>query len=513
MKVRVCVTLLALLSSAFAGHAPALAAASVPDPAAIRAKIAAAEGALPEAYRELITETRSGGEAKREIRYTRGKDYRVVIDNGPFHTESGSYRGDDWHMNENGQVVAEQPDPGKATPDRTTTTVIAVHTPVEGYLIATLNARGSGLKEYVNGATWHVVRTERVTPSGTIVRTYDDVRADHGRTFAHHVHIEDGYARTSSDRRIEECVPDAVSEKNVAMPPPRRALVTFPAGTTQVELPTKFGEDHVYVRVMIGTRGLDFVLDTGASGITIDESVARELGLPTYGKHSEVTAGRHTSAMSIVPDMRIGPLQMRDVAVEVLPHGWRTAPDVKEVGLLGFDFLAELGVTIDYERQRVTVVPGELYKPPTDKYTIPLDVRIGDGTPNATVTLNGAVGERWTLDTGGSGTFMIFDYFARRHPEAMRDQGGGGIMREIEYYGIGGRIPTKPYQIASLRLANVNFTDFVGYRVTGNETYAEDEDGVIGVDFLHLFTLGLDYGNSRVYLVPNKLGRAAMKIK
>ena len=30
---------------------------------------------------------------------------------------------------------------------------------------------------------------------------------------------------------------------------------------------------------------------------------------------------------------------------------------VKVVGLLGFDFLAELGVTIDYERKRVTVVP------------------------------------------------------------------------------------------------------------------------------------------------------------
>lgn len=61
--------------------------------------------------------------------------------------------------------------------------------------------------------------------------------------------------------------------------------------------------------------------------------------------------------------------------------------------------------------------------------------------------------------------------------------------------------------IKRLSLANLDFTDFVGYRVTSSGSYAEDTDGIIGTTFLRMFTLGLDYGNSRVYLTPNSLGR------
>ena len=262
---------------------------------------------------------------------------------------------------------------------------------------------------------------------------------------------------------------------------------------------------------MIGNRGLDLVLDSGASGITIDSAVARELGLPEFGKRSQVTAGRYTTARTIVPEMRVGALAMHDVAVQEIPQGWN-AGNVKEVGLLGFDFLAELGVTIDYEHKRVTVVPEAAYVIPADPHTIPLDVRVGSGQPRATVAVNGAIGEHWVIDTGGAGTFLIFDYFARRHPEALRDRGGGGDDRGMRLEGIGGPINTQPYQIASLKLANVNFTNFVGYRVVGRGSYEGNVDGAIGPDFLQLFTLGFDYGSSRIYLVPNRDGRLALGI-
>ena len=497
----------------FPAAVPVAAADTVPDAPAIREKIRTAAGPLAQSYRETDETVSSNGTTTVEHDFRRGADFRYTFDTGRFHTERGVSKGEAWHMNDNGQVVINEPDPGLATREQTTTTVTAIHTPVEGYLIATLNARGHGTKEYVDGAAWRIVRREQITANGTITTTYDDFRADHGRTFAHHLHVDNAYAQTTSDLRITEYVPDEVADEDVAIPRPRRALVTFPAGVSSVELPSKFGRSHVYVRVTIGNRGLDFVLDSGASGITIDSGVARELGLPEYGKRSAVTAGRYTTARTIVPEMRVGELVMRDVAVQEVPQGWNTAADVKEVGLLGFDFLAELGVTVDYEHQRVTVVPGTTFVPPADPHTIPIDVRIGGGQPRATVAVNGAVGERWILDTGGAGTFLIFDYFARRHPEALHDQGGGGRERRKRLYGIGGEIDAQPYQIASLKLANVNFTGFVGYRVTGSGSYAQNDDGLVGVDFLRLFTLGFDYPNSRVYLVPNRDGRAAMGIK
>jgi len=492
--------------------APAVPAADgVPDAATIREKMLAATGPAPPVYRETDETVVSNGSTTIERDYVTATGRRYTFDTGRFHTERGANGTDAWHMNDNGQVILDQPDPGLATREQITTTVEAIHAPVEGYLVASLNVQKYGTKDYVDGAAWRDVRREEISANGTTVTTYDDVRLDHGRTFAHHLHVDNGYTHTISDIRITEYVPGDVTPGDVAIPNPRRALVEFPAGVSSVEVPAKFGAQHVVVRVMIGDRGLDFVLDSGASGITIDSSVARELGLPEFNKRSQVTAGRYTTARTIVPEMRIGPLTMHDVAVQEVPQGWNAGGDVKEVGLLGFDFLAELGVTIDYEHRRVTVVPEAAYAPPTDPHTIPLDVRVGTGQPRATVVVNGAIGERFIVDTGGAGTFMIFDYFARRHPEALRDQGGGD--RGMRLYGIGGAIDTQAYQIGSLKLANVNFRNFVGYRVVGRGSYDGAADGIIGTEFLHLFTLGFDYGNSRIYLVPNRDGRLAMGIR
>jgi predicted aspartyl protease len=256
------------------------------------------------------------------------------------------------------------------------------------------------------------------------------------------------------------------------------------------------------------------LLDTGASGILIDETVARELGLPFHNQRSAVTSGRYTTARTLIPEMHVGALAMKNVAAQIAPHGWNEAAGIKTVGLLGFDFLAELGVTIDYEKGRVTAVPETAYAAPTDPHTIVLDVRIGTGQPLTTAAINGVIGERFLLDTGGAGPMLVYDYFARRHPEALVDaHGGGARSRPVQLYGIGGEFETKPYQLSSVKLGNVNFTDVIAYRITSKGAYASPTDAQIGPEFFRLFTLGLDYANNRVYLVPNAEGRKAMGIR
>ncbi|MBV9440892.1 MAG: aspartyl protease family protein, partial [Candidatus Eremiobacteraeota bacterium] len=231
-----------------------------------------------------------------------------------------------------------------------------------------------------------------------------------------------------------------------------------------------------------------------------------------YDEHSAVTAGRYTTARTLAPEMRVGALRMRDVAMQIIPDGVIAVPGIRAVGLLGFDFLAELGVTIDYEHERVTVVPEPQYVAPAGAPVFALGVRIGRGVPMTDVAINGALSERFLLDTGGGGTFLIFDAFARKHPEALRDA-GGGVKRARRFRGVGGAFDTQPYEIESVRLGALNFERFVGYRVTSSGSYQGTDDGVIGAEFLRLFTLGLDYANSRVYLVPNSDGRKAMGIK
>ena len=368
MTARAAAALVAALLLAL--PAAARAADAVPTAAEIRANVRAAEHE-PNAYRETIVTTSSDGTTTTERHLVRGDDERTIDDSPPFHAESGVVHGAHWLQDENGVTLDDREDPGRAKPETLTTTVTRVRRPVDAYAIATLNPKGWGRKDYVDPVSWHVVRRERILGSGTVTTTYDDVRDDGGRVFAHRWHIDNTVAQTTSDSRVTEFVPGGVDDAELARPPSRRALVAFADGVASADLPADFAE-HVYVAVRIGETTVDFVLDTGSSGIVVDATVARLIGLQLYGEHSHVVAGRATYARAIVPELHAGALTMRDVVVGVVPLGWTGKRGGRIGGLLGFDFLAQLGVTIDYEHHRVTAVPGSAFVAPAGPQTVAL---------------------------------------------------------------------------------------------------------------------------------------------
>lgn len=122
----------AVLLPLFAQLAPAGAADSLPTVEAIRDKVRAATGPRASSYRETDETVRSNGVTVVEHDVVRGDDYRYAFDTGRFHTERGRYQAEDWHMNDNGQVILDAPDPGKETPEPMTTAVTAITSPVAG---------------------------------------------------------------------------------------------------------------------------------------------------------------------------------------------------------------------------------------------------------------------------------------------------------------------------------------------------------------------------------------------
>jgi predicted aspartyl protease len=486
----------------------ARAADAVPTAAEIRANVSAAEH-QPSVYRETIVTTSSDGTATTERHLVRGADERTIDDSPPFHAENGTVHGAHWLQDENGVTIDDRNDPGRAQPEKLTTTVTRVRAPVDAYAVATLNPKGWGRKDYVDPVSWHVVRRERILGTGTVTTAYDDFRDDGGRIFAHRWHVDNTITQTTSDSRVTEFSPGSVSDAELERPPSRRALVAFPDGASSAELPADFAE-HVYVAVRIGATTVDFVLDTGASGIVVDANVARLIGLQLYGQHSHVVAGRSTFARSVVPELHAGALTMRDIVVGVVPLGWTGKRGGRIGGLLGFDFLAQLGVTIDYEHHRVTAVPGSTFVAPAGPQTVALAARFGRGIPLVTVSFDGAVAERVGLDTGGSGSFLMFDYFTRRNPNVLRDDDGGIYADGPQQIGVGGAFATKPAFVHTLELGTLHVPSVLGYRVTSERSYTQELDGVIGDKVLRWFTVGFDYAHERVYLTPNAEGRAKL---
>lgn len=492
---------IAAAATSFANATDATSAAS------IRERIARADGVVPRASRVGVAFTTHDG-AGVETTFRFGDDMRTVTNEGPFTTQYGHLGAIDWHQNANNQVVIDRGDPGKATAESYVESVEAVTSPVAGYRLARLSSAGYGTVEFVDGRTWRIVRRDEIGATETRTTTYDDFRSTHGYTRPWHWTVRDGHPENDADFRVTDDV-DVAAAGDVAIPAPRASFLTFPVGKTRVVLPARLVGNEFYIRLTIAGRGMDFILDSGASGITIDADAVRKLGLATYNVRSNATmAGRHRTGQVLVPDLAAGEIAMHRVAMSVTPRIDDRSTAARGVGLLGFDFIAALALDVDYEHGRVTAIAPNSFVSPTGANVVALDVRLSDQIPFTDVAINGAIGERFLIDTGARETLLVFDRFRRTRETVLVDRGARTYADE-KFDGVGGSFDARPIRLASVRLASVNFTDFYGYVVRDAKRYAFGDDGLIGAGILELYDVVFDYENSRIYLAPNDVGRAA----
>ena len=320
---------LTLVVAPCAGPVSADPPTALPDATTLLARSAAAGGSAPANYREIVV----AGDETRTI-YHREGDERTVIERGPVRTEEGFARGARWHRNPNGVTVLDE-HPAAEAPPIASSSVRRISAPVAGYLVETFDANGYGMRRLLDAETLLPRRVERIEPSGTTVTTYDEFATFGARVLPTRWTIQDARTSRTVTETLAAYAEDTVAPEDVAVPPIRRDLIAFPAGAHEVTLPARFIRDRVYVQVGIAGRSLDFVLDTGESGIAIAADTVRQLGL----------AGAPDAA--IAPLVTVGPLAMHDVVMTTIPHVPQRPAGNRIDGILGFDFLASLGVTID----------------------------------------------------------------------------------------------------------------------------------------------------------------------
>ena len=490
----------------FAAGATAGAAPDLPSPDALRALVAAASGARPVSYEERLRFTTSGA-AGTETLLRAGDDFREIDDSGPLHRERGRYHGQDWHQNANGQTVLEQPDPGNGKRDDIVTTVARVTKPIDAFALRALNQVGSGTVTYIDPATDRVVREDRIEPAQTTVFAFDDFRSVDGYTTAWHWTRSDGHPENDGDYRVTSITPRSVAPNEVAIADPRRRLVEFPAGKTSVDLPVHMVGNNFIVRVTIAGRGFDFLLDTGTPNIQLDESVARGLGLtPLRSMSSSDFGGRVTEAAIVIPQAQVGDLRMHDIVALTIPRFPGGEAGTRIVGILGFDFVAELLLRLDYERERATAFDPAGTQLPALAGATTLSIRLRDQLPLTDVTVNGALGERFSVETGSDGALVVGSYFARHFSKAIVDL-GAGVGYSTGMVDPGGFIPMQPFQVADLRIGTRRVRSFFALLMTGRVQPEEGNDGSIGNAILRDFTVWLDYPDSQIVLVPNRRAR------
>ncbi len=111
------------------------------------------------------------------------------------------------------------------------------------------------------------------------------------------------------------------------------------AGVREVRLARSRGGHYLAVG-QINDQPVEFLLDTGASDVSVPETIARRLGLKrgtplTYNTANGPITAYHTR----LPDLAIGNIVLRDVRASINPH-----MDGETI-LLGMSFLRHLEFT------------------------------------------------------------------------------------------------------------------------------------------------------------------------
>ena len=448
-----------------------------------------------------------------------GNNYVTETTLGPFTTRDGSVDGKRWRQNVNGITVAlhdvhrqsaiSSIALARATEANSGVTLLGETRAPAAYVLE-VKPRG-GRHEFIfyDKSTGLTTRREEVVIDQRVVTTYDDYRIVNGQPTPFHIHSSDGRVFNDSDSRaIEKSVGISIDPHVFAVPPNRRSLVHFPPGRASVVLPAEIRNGRIIAHLVVDGRRCDFLLDSGASSIVIDRGLVQTLGLPQIGRRTGATAGTYVASQTIVPKVGFGDLTLNDVVMSVLPERFHAAAGIENVGLLGFDFLADVVLGIDYVHGTVTAYdPRSFVAPPG---ATPIPVELDDSQPLISAAINGILGNEFIVDTGDDRT-LLYTRFVRAHPDAFRDERRSAslavrIAERLPVGGVGGTFHTRAARVRSVAIGPYIFPDHLINAMAGASALEyEDHDGLIGHDVLGFFTVYFDYPHERLLLVRNNV--------
>jgi hypothetical protein len=290
----------------------------------------------------------------------------------------------------------------------------------------------------------------------------------------------------------------AATQATLPATPPTPGWV-FPAGTTSAILPARFlPHGEVVVRMTVRGRGLDLLLDTGMSEDRLDSSIFDWLGL-----------GREQSA--VLHAVFFGPIQMRELPFVEGSFFRQDEDGALIVGLLGYDFLKEAVVKIDYDHQQVRIIQPAAFKIPTPSMQYPLYP--DDTVPMVSATVGQASGGSFIVDTGATAVVVFPRLFLNNRRSFTLEpdmESAQGFQYFKSFWPICGHIDMEPYSVDQMRVETVGIRGWVVWAVPTDTCFSTRRlDGLIGFDFLRLFNVYVDYPQNLVILEPNAAYKSA----
>ena len=281
------------------------------------------------------------------------------------------------------------------------------------------------------------------------------------------------------------------------IPPQAKLITRFPF--------TQISGGIVLVKAQLDNfqDSLNFVLDTGSGGISLDSTTAHYLNLSFVKSDKTIRGIAGIKLVEFTNDhtLKFKGLQAAHLDFHINDYELLTSVyGVKIDGIIGYSFLRRYIVRLDYDNMMMEVFAPGVYKYPRGGYllkpnfsTLPLQL--------ATIIDEKVVNSRFIFDTGAGLSFLLSKDFVddsavfkkkrKFYPTQAEGLGGKKQMSIV----VANEVKIGPYKFK--RVPIHVFED--DYNVTSYPLLG----GLIGNDILRRFNVILNYPEQSIHLKPN----------
>jgi predicted aspartyl protease len=267
------------------------------------------------------------------------------------------------------------------------------------------------------------------------------------------------------------------------------------------------GEGVAFFSGTVNSTGqLEFLLDTGGAGSSLEREVADRLGVRIERGQASV-AGNAALEVGVIPSATIGVQTTSFTAENLMVAALRPLEPFfgrRIDGILGGDWMAQHVVELDYEKGLM-----RLYDPTEFRYEgrgerLPLAVVRGIPFVDLKVTLpNGkSLWGHFLVDSGGGG-MAVHVYMKVAASSGLAE----GLSRiEETGHGIGGATARFAVRGAEVEIGKYRLKKpvVIVTQAEGGLRADPTSSGLVGMDLLRRFKVTFDYSRGRMYLEPNR---------
>lgn len=281
------------------------------------------------------------------------------------------------------------------------------------------------------------------------------------------------------------------------VPPPAKLITSFPFRILTGGIITLKARFSDYPDT------LNFILDTGSGGISLDSTTTVLLHIKTELSDRTIRgiAGIHRVRFTYNKSLELPGLTVDSLNFHVNDYDILTSAYGEKIdGIIGYSFLSRYIVKIDYDSSRIFVYSKGTMKYPRGGFLLkPLLVNIP--IFSASIRDDRSLNSRFYFDTGAGMCLLLSQDFVADSPFIKTRRKWYATQAE----GLGGKAHMKQGVIKMVRVGPYKFRKVPTYIFDDayNVTSYPYLGGLIGNDLLRRFNLIINYPQRDIYMIPN----------